>query len=166
MNFILSSYEVNNESLCSSNKFNVKLWIYGFIWTSYEKASRSIVQMSCQSVAPPVSAMHDSIQPLAEGSVPPTGLWGLGDLYVKSSDNPAVSYCQSEWALHLLTSVILSFGQIHEMQYNITHRDISGTIYDDQLFIVSFNLISLWCFVLCTFFVLNVGKMYNVSHIN
>ena len=67
---VVSSYEVNNKSLCSSNTFNVKLWIYGFMWTSYEKASRSIVQMSCQSVAPPVSAMHDSIQALAEGSVP------------------------------------------------------------------------------------------------
>ena len=29
--------------LSSSNTFYVKLWIYGFIWTSYEWASRSIV---------------------------------------------------------------------------------------------------------------------------
>ena len=43
MNFIWSSYEVNNKSLCSSNQFHVKLWIYGFIWTSSEWASRSIL---------------------------------------------------------------------------------------------------------------------------
>ena len=43
MNFIWSPYEVNNTFLCSSNKFHVKLWIYGFIWISYEWASRSIV---------------------------------------------------------------------------------------------------------------------------
>ena len=44
MNFIWSPYEVNNKFLCNSNKFHVKLWINGFIWTSYEWASRSIVE--------------------------------------------------------------------------------------------------------------------------
>ena len=43
MNFIWSSYEVNNKFLCSSNKFHMKLWIYGFIWTLYKWASGSIV---------------------------------------------------------------------------------------------------------------------------
>ena len=44
---IWTSYEARmkfwNKSLCSSNKFHMKLWIYGFKWTSYQWASRSIV---------------------------------------------------------------------------------------------------------------------------
>ena len=44
MNFIWRSHVVNNKCLCSSNKFHVMLWIYGFIWTSYEWAPRSIVK--------------------------------------------------------------------------------------------------------------------------
>ena len=45
--FIWTLYEARMKLttifLCSSNKFHVKLWINGFIWTSYEWASRSIV---------------------------------------------------------------------------------------------------------------------------
>ena len=43
MNFLWSSYEVHNKFLRRSHEFHVKLCIYGFIWTSYEWASRSIV---------------------------------------------------------------------------------------------------------------------------
>ena len=46
----ISSYEVNNKFVCSSNKFNVKLWIYGFIWTSYEWAPGSIVKCSWEEI--------------------------------------------------------------------------------------------------------------------
>ena len=33
VNFIWRSHEVHRKFLCSSNKFRVKLWIYGLIWT-------------------------------------------------------------------------------------------------------------------------------------
>ena len=46
MKFIWSTYEVPNNFLRRSHKFHVKLCIYGFIRTSYEWASRSIVIQS------------------------------------------------------------------------------------------------------------------------
>ena len=70
------------------------------IWTDRLWNGGNLVQRTDELPAcGAASECHARFDSTSGGGIRSTCLWGLEDLYVKPS-NPAVSYYQSEWALH------------------------------------------------------------------